>query len=484
MDLGQVLPVLLVVVGIAAALLLVGALVLRDTARAAILLSAFIAFFFGYRHVVILTAGTPLAGRPTQALWVLLGVVALVLAWRGGRALRTATRAFNALGFGLVLVALIAIVPHEVEQFTDRLGSGARAAGLACARRAHPRGGLAAAARHLGPGLRPLRLRGIAAAQLRDRGAAHAVARGSGLSRHARRTRQLPADVVLAGVLPQPRLPRLARRGSDRAALKDHAVGRFLTDLGYRYVHIGSRYEPTRTADRATVNRRLENTSDFTNAVIDSSLTGTILERLGYTEMDIRRQRQLDWARFGLDAIDQTVNEPGPKFVFAHLLLPHPPYVLDEHGNTVPDDVDAKRSTADGYEAQMRYLDTRIEAVVDRLLDVPEEERPIIVLMGDEGPYPRRYEGNPLIQGPDPEFDWSSITDEELKIKYGILHAMLLPGVDEGDIPEEMTSVNTFRFLFNEYFGADLPLLPNRILVPKPNGPGFDDVTARLGVEP
>ena len=61
---------------------------------------------------------------------------------------------------------------------------------------------------------------------------------------------------------------------------------------------------------------------------------------------------------------------------------------------------------------------------------------------------------------------------------------MLLPGVDEGDIPEEMTSVNTFRFLFSEYFSADLPLLPNRILVPKPNGPGFDDATARLGVEP
>ena len=117
-DIGQVLPVLLVVVGIAAALLFAGALVLRDTARAAILLSAFIAFFFGYRHIVILTEGSPLYGRPTQALWVLLGVVALVLAWRGGRVLRTATQAFNALGFGLVLVALIAIVPHEVEQFT------------------------------------------------------------------------------------------------------------------------------------------------------------------------------------------------------------------------------------------------------------------------------------------------------------------------------------------------------------------------------
>ena len=47
-----------------------------------------------------------------------------------------------------------------------------------------------------------------------------------------------------------------------------------------------------------------------------------------------------------------------------------------------------------------------------------------------------------------------------------------------------MTSVNTFRFLFNEYFGADLPLLPNRVLIPKSDGSGFDDVAGRLGVEP
>ena len=279
-------------------------------------------------------------------------------------------------------------------------------------------------------------------------------------------------------------LDRLPASQTVTPLLKDHAVGRFLTDLGYRYVHIGSRYGPTQTAVRASVNRVLGSTSDFANAVIDSSLAGTLAQRLGLTKEASYRQRQLDWARFDLDAIDQTVSEPGPKFVFAHLLLPHPPYVLDEDGNPVPDEVAAKRSTADSYERQMRYLDTRIEAVVDRLLDVPEEERPIIVLMADEGPYPKRYEGNPLIQGPDPDFDWSSITDEELRIKYGILHAMLLPGVDETDIPEEITSVNTFRFLFSEYFGADLPLLPNRVLVPKADGSGFDDVAGRLGVEP
>ena len=484
-DFGQVAPVLLFVVGIAAALLLAGAVVLRDTARAAILLSAFIAFFFGYRHVVILTAGTSLAGRPTQALWVLLGVVALVIAWRGGRALRTATRALNALGFGLVLVALIAIVPTEVEQFT--------AASTAAAA---PELSPAPAASDPGEGSKALR--DIWVLVFDRYGSAESLRLNYGIEEKltpwlADRGFHITPDAhanyqrtsfSLASSLNLDYLEAVGEGRTIEQLLKDHAVGRFLTDLGYRYVHIGSQYEPTRTADRATVNRRLENTSDFATAMIDSSLAGTLLERLGYTKMDIRRQRQLDWAHFDLDAIDQTVNEPGPKFVFAHLLLPHPPYVFDERGNTVPDDVDAKRSTQESYEAQMRYLDTRIEALVDRLLDVPEEERPIIVLMADEGPYPKRYEGNPLVKGPDPDFDWSSITDEELRIKYGILHAMLLPGVDEGAIPDEMTSVNTFRFLLSTYFGADLPPLPNRILIPKPDGPGFDDAGARIGVEP
>jgi hypothetical protein len=268
--------------------------------------------------------------------------------------------------------------------------------------------------------------------------------------------------------------------GATRDAwLKDHAVGRFLTDLGYRYIHIGSRYEPTRTAVRATVNRRLENTSDFATALFDSSLAPVVARRLGQTDLEIRRQRQADWGAFDLDALDETLDEPGPKFVFAHLLLPHPPYVFDADGGIVPDDVDRKRSTPQAYEEQMKYLDSRIKRLLEPLLAKPEEERPIIVLMADEGPYPKRYEGNPLIQGPDPDFDWTTVTDEELRIKFGILHAMLLPGIDD-EVPSDLTSVNTFRFLFDEYFDADLPLRENQVFIPMSGE--YVDVAARLGL--
>ena len=477
-DVDQVLPALLVVVAIVGVLLVVGAAVLRDWARAAILLSAFVVFFFGYRHVAIIATDSPIAGRPLQGLWLLLGAGALFLAWRGGRALRVATQALNAIGAGLLIVSLVTIVPHEVGEAT------ATASGPEATAEPLP---------SFSPSGKPLR--DIWVLVFDRYGSAESLRLNYGIEEkltpwlaehgfhvtpdaHANYSR---TRLSLASSLNLDYLDAL--RGRPVAELlHDHALGRFLTDVGYRYIHIGSRYEPTRTAASAQVNRNLESTNDFVTALFDSSLAPAILERIGVTSMDLRRQRQASWGRFDLDALDETLNEPGPKFVFAHLLLPHPPYVFDEAGDLVPDDVDRERSDAEAYGAQMTYLDTRIKAFLEPLLAKPEEERPIIVLMADEGPYPKRYEGNPLIQGPDPDFDWSTVTDDELRIKFGILHAMLLPDIDDAEIPRELTSVNTFRFLFNKYFDADLPLLPNRVLVPMS---GTDvDVAGRLGVEP
>jgi hypothetical protein len=41
------------------------------------------------------------------------------------------------------------------------------------------------------------------------------------------------------------------------------------------------------------------------------------------------------------------------------------------------------------------------------------------------------------------------------------MNAMYLPGSD-AVVPQDITSVNTFRFLFGSVFGQDIDLLPNR----------------------
>ena len=241
-DLGQVLPVLLVVVGITTVLLVVGAIVLRDAARAAILLSAFVVIFFGYRHVAIIAADSPIAGRPLQALCLLLGAGALVIAWRGGQALRVATQALNALGAGLIIVALVTIVPHELEEFSTP-AIGPPVAAVTPAPAAEPlRDIWFLVFDRYGSG-ESLKLNyGID-----ERFTPWLAARGFHVTpdAHANYSR---TRLSMASILNLDYLDALPPGQSVANALKDHALGRYLTGLGYRYVHIGSRYEPTRTA--------------------------------------------------------------------------------------------------------------------------------------------------------------------------------------------------------------------------------------------
>ena len=67
------------------------------------------------------------------------------------------------------------------------------------------------------------------------------------------------------------------------------------------------------------------------------------------------------------------------------------------------------------------------------------------------------------------DFDWrKEATPDEWRHKMGILNALYLPGGEAGSgsgsggLHPAITPVNTFRIVFNEYFGADFELLEDR----------------------
>ena len=100
----------------------------------------------------------------------------------------------------------------------------------------------------------------------------------------------------------------------------------------------------------------------------------------------------------------------------------------------------------------MRYTNDQMRKLVECLQDRPADQQPIIIIQADEGPYPPRYAKNGLT------FDWSTATPTELLAKYSILDQMYLPGLPEGAAPppSDLSSVNTFRYLFDSYFGTGL----------------------------
>jgi hypothetical protein len=230
--------------------------------------------------------------------------------------------------------------------------------------------------------------------------------------------------------------------------LRGSRAARFLQTQGYEYVHIGNWWDPTARDPFADVNVGFG--------------TDSFYDREGIYEATPDQ----------FEAIASAPARPGPTFVFAHVALPHPPYVFDREGRYVPPEVEAARGREASYLEQLRHTNRLIGRMVDRLLARPDD--PVIVLQADEGPHPYAYEIDPL-------FDWTRATDVELREKFFILNAYYLPGSD-ADIPPDISPVNTFRLIFREYFGADLDLLEGRSFIFRDERHlyGFRDVTSRL----
>ncbi|HEX9594685.1 MAG TPA: sulfatase-like hydrolase/transferase, partial [Candidatus Saccharimonadales bacterium] len=160
---------------------------------------------------------------------------------------------------------------------------------------------------------------------------------------------------------------------------------------------------------------------------------------------------QRDIINHQLDSVKESVDSKagGPQFSFFHLLTPHPLYVFDQDGSTPDyhqspdvDDVPEKEK----YVNQLVYINKRILETIDYILE-NSPEPPVIVFQPDEGPY-LFDTGEKLSAG------------ERAQWKHGVTSAFYLPGYEQDEI--ELSPVNIFRYLFNEYVGYELDYLENR----------------------
>lgn len=168
--------------------------------------------------------------------------------------------------------------------------------------------------------------------------------------------------------------------------------------------------------------------------------------------------------------------ESSPKFVLAYIPSPHPPFVFDENGNYVVPSLRYTEYDAEGlvsqtsteyyfenYPKQVEYISSQTIIAIQSILK-NSKNPPIIILCADHGP------GLSVNQ-----VDISLSNHYE---RMHILYALYLPGVDPKEIPTELAQVNTFRYIFNEYFGTNFELLDNKSYVSSFTYPyDFIDVT-------
>ena len=245
--------------------------------------------------------------------------------------------------------------------------------------------------------------------------------------------------------------------------IEDNEVVTLLKFKGYKYLHFGSMWDPTKTNKFAGYNYEYsEKPADKIESELkeleakENPLAVFLMETLGQVVIDELSQEKNYW-RISIDQmieLSKSVQIEGPKFVFMHSLIVHPPYVFDANGNPLPQPLEGAGFRRE-YIEQMKFANKTIEKLIDSILK-GSSKPPIIILQSDEGPYPDSFwkggEG----------FDWREATTDDIKEKMGILNAYFLPSTKLDSLYPAITPVNSFRVIFNLYFGENLLLLPDK----------------------
>ncbi|MBN2063857.1 MAG: sulfatase-like hydrolase/transferase, partial [Sedimentisphaerales bacterium] len=184
-------------------------------------------------------------------------------------------------------------------------------------------------------------------------------------------------------------------------------------------------------------------------AISDHSLNRFYLQILNNTPAKIWLKPQIyKTTVFSLETLPQLAkNQKQPFYVFSHICCPHMPFQLDENYQEVNYSAPYNQQTANEfkqhYQKQLTGLNKLVLKTVNEIL-ANSDIKPIIIIQGDHGIRERL-----LLPGE---------KNSHLR-SFGNLNALYLPGQKTDQISSSFSLVNTYRLIFNLYFGTQYPLL-------------------------
>lgn len=222
--------------------------------------------------------------------------------------------------------------------------------------------------------------------------------------------------------------------------LKNNKVTTSLMRLGYDFTNL-SLFDIAGVQRFYTYPDMMSGENSFPTAVYERTLLGAIKKR--YLAL-------IDFSKINLSIFDELKKSNNgkhnkPVFVYAHLMMPHWPYQFDRNGHITP--AGQLRGTfrrKDLYLEQLIYTNHLIMETVNTILST-HRIPPIIIIQGDHG--------FRMLEGPD--------KDNESRT---ILNAYFLPDGEKCTLYNKISPINTFRVIFNCYFGTKYPFIQESLM--------------------
>ncbi len=223
--------------------------------------------------------------------------------------------------------------------------------------------------------------------------------------------------------------------------IRNNRVAQFLKSKGYLFVHFNSTWGATSSNKYADIEIGYEK-GLFNDEFLRVLSQTTVLKLFNSVIIEDLANSHL----YTLKMLETIPDIKQPTFTFVHLLLPHHPYLFDHNGTirhhaTILDQFQSNMwEKRDEYIEQLIFVNNKIKSAVDTILNksaIP----PIIILQSDHGPH--------LI---------GENIDQYIEGRISILNAYYLPGGSHL-LYNSITPVNTFRLIFDHYFGANYTML-------------------------
>jgi hypothetical protein len=228
--------------------------------------------------------------------------------------------------------------------------------------------------------------------------------------------------------------------------IKHNAVMERMRGMGYKIVAFKTGYDFSTISDADILYPAPKSgISDFELTLLRSTVL-LLLDDAGLLQgiYPTAAQNRRDMVLQQLRTLKNLPSVPGPKFVFAHLLVPHWPFIFGPNGESLvaTDFIETAKGVTDkeyfdGYRGQAIFTSNQILDVVSEIIR-KSDPAPIIIIQGDHGP---NHAGNAG--------------------RMGILNAYYFPEGQTSALYPKITPVNSFPVMFNTFFGAHFELLPD-----------------------
>jgi len=277
-------------------------------------------------------------------------------------------------------------------------------------------------------------------------------------------------------------LPNLDQATVERFPLDSlidkNGVSRYLRKIGYRYEAMTSGFPAVHPYSADIWLQDTKGVSLFAGALLEEmpATEGTRYEGMSqFTARRIMLKSALQ------NAVQSKAGVDIPKFVFVHVLAPHPPFVFGADGQEIRPKkmgfslVDGNHfyenggtpaEYASGYAGQATYISKLVLSAVDQILK-RSSQQPVIIIQGDHGSKLK--------------LDQEFVEKTDLNECFPNLNAYLVPKSVRVNLYDSITPVNSFRMLFNGLFHDRFPLLPDRSFYSAWSKPfQFIEVTSKI----